>query len=265
VPSPPTHIPESADVGDARVRLLCILLSSDAEAALRDAHRSGFIHKWLPEISDLDMGDDSSHLHKDILAHTFMVTGSTPPRLRLRFAALFHDVGKPVTRHVDDRTVTFRHHEVAGARLTRRCLERMEVDPTLTCEVAELVGLSGRFHGYRDGWTDAAVRRFARDAGPLLEDLLDLARYDCTTRHAFKRRQLNADVDELAARIRTLAREDTLRRERPAINGEQVMALLGIGSGPEVGQALALLSSQGPGFGFEECERLLRDWWDAKP
>ena len=139
-----------------------------------------------PELSLLRMEQDPIHRHKDVLAHTVAVTSKTRPDLRVRLAALFHDVGKPRTRRIDEDGVTFRHHEAVGARMTKKRLTTLEFEEDLVADVSELVRMSGRFKGYSEGWSDSAVRRYAREAGPLLGDLNHLIRCDCTTRNQRK-------------------------------------------------------------------------------
>ncbi len=221
--------------------------------------------EFLPELRALRLEQDPIHRHKDVLAHTIAVVAKTSPRLVVRLAALLHDVGKPKTRSIGPRGVSFHHHEVVGARMARDRLRALRYPNDVVDDVQRLVFLHLRFHGYRDDvWTDAAVRRYARDAGPLLDELNELTRSDCTTRNERKARMLAARMDALEARIAELREREELSAIRPDIDGNRVMELLGVGPGPVVGEALAMLLEarldEGP-LGEEEAERRLLAWW----
>ncbi|MFW2383125.1 MAG: HDIG domain-containing metalloprotein [Acidimicrobiales bacterium] len=211
-----------------------------------------------------DQEQDPIHKHKDVLAHTVAVTSKTPPDPVIRLAALFHDIGKPATRSFDHGGVTFRHHEAVGAKITKKRLRALEFDRSTVKDVAELVRLSGRFKGYADGWSDSAVRRYARDAGHLLGQLNQLVRCDCTTRNRAKEARLMAHIDELEERIVELARADAKARERPQMDGNEVMEYLGLSGGPMVGKALTFLlelkRSEGE-LPQREVEHRLDAWW----
>jgi poly(A) polymerase len=233
-------------------------------AALWFVVRTGLAGEFLPELPGLALEQDPIHRHKDVLGHTLAVVDKTSPHRLLRLAALFHDVGKPKTRAITDGGVTFHHHEVVGARMTRVRMEALRYSAADTDTVVRLVELHLRFHTYRLGWTDKAVRRYVRDAGPLLDLLNELTRCDCTTRNASKARALARRMDELEARIAELRAQEELDALRPDLTGNQVMELLGLGPGPAVGQALAFLMElrldEGP-LGEEEAARRLRAWW----
>jgi poly(A) polymerase len=221
--------------------------------------------EFLPELRALRLEQDPIHRHKDVLAHTIAVVAKTSPRLVVRLAALLHDVGKPKTRSIGPRGVSFHHHEVVGARMARDRLRALRYPNDVVDDVQRLVFLHLRFHGYQDDvWSDAAVRRYARDAGPLLDELNELTRSDCTTRNERKARMLAARMDALEARIAELREREELDAIRPDIDGNRVMALLGVGPGPVVGEALAMLLEarldEGP-LGEEEAERRLLAWW----
>jgi poly(A) polymerase len=226
--------------------------------------RTGLAGEFLPELPGLALEQDPIHRHKDVLAHTLAVVDKTSPNRLLRLAALFHDVGKPRTRAITDGGVSFHHHEVVGARMTRTRMEALRYSAADTDTVVRLVELHLRFHTYRLGWTDKAVRRYVRDAGPLLDLLNELTRCDCTTRNAAKARALARRMDELEARIAELGEQEELRSLRPDLDGNQVMELLGIGPGRAVGQALNFLMElrldEGP-LGEEEAAARLRAWW----
>ncbi len=187
----------------------------------------------------------------------------------VRLAALMHDVGKPRTRKfLDDGTVTFHHHDVVGAKLTRKRMQALRFSGAEIDAVSHLVELHLRFHGYGGGeWTDSAVRRYVRDAGDQLERLHILTRADCTTRNRRKAERLRRSYDDLEARIARLSEEEELASMRPDLDGNQIMALLGIGPGREVGEAyrflLELRMDEGP-LGEDEAGRRLQEWWASR-
>jgi poly(A) polymerase len=226
---------------------------------------TGLADEFVPELPALALEQDPIHRHKDVLAHTIAVVENTSPRRLLRLAALFHDVGKPKTRSFGPRSaVTFHHHEVVGARMTRDRMRALRYSSEDVETVSRLVDLHLRFHTYRMGWTDSAVRRYVRDAGPLLDMLNELTRSDCTTRNAAKARALARRMDELEERIAELQAQEELAAIRPDLDGHQVMARLGLRPGPEVGEALSFLLElrleEGP-LGPEEAGRRLDAWW----
>jgi poly(A) polymerase len=229
--------------------------------------RTGLAADFMPELPGLALEQDPIHRHKDVLAHTLAVVDKTSRVRLLRLAALFHDVGKPKTRAITNGGVTFHHHEMVGARMTRTRMTALRYSADDIDIVVRLVELHLRFHTYRLGWTDKAVRRYVRDAGPLLDLLNELTRCDCTTRNASKARALARRMDELEARITELGQQEELDALRPDLTGNQVMELLGVGPGPVVGQALAFLMDlrldEGP-LSEEEAAARLRQWWQAQ-
>ena len=218
-----------------------VLVRDDPTAGLWSLVDSGWATENLPELPMLRLEQDPIHRHKDVLAHTIAVTSQAPSRLRVRLAALFHDVGKPATRKIESSAVTFHHHEAVGAKLTRNRMRNLGFDRQDVRDVSQLVYLSGRFKGYTDGWSDSAVRRYARDAGPLLGDLNALVRSDCTSRNPSRVRALHEALDDLEVRIGALARQDARKAERPELDGTAVMDHLGIEGGPDVGAAMKFL------------------------
>ena len=224
---------------------------------------------FLPELPALQLEQDPIHRHKDVLAHTIAVVENVRPEApgsfrHTRLAALFHDVGKPKTRGFSKaKGVTFHHHEAVGARMTRERMNAMRYSSDDTDKVSRLVELHLRFHTYRMGWTDSAVRRYVRDAGDLLVELNVLTRCDSTTRNERKAQQLSRRIDELEERIDVLAAQEELRAMRPDLDGNDVMEVLGVGPGPVVGRALAFLLElrieEGP-LGREEAARRLTEW-----
>jgi poly(A) polymerase len=241
-----------------------IMVLPEPSTALWFVVRTGLADEFLPELPGLALEQDPIHRHKDVLAHTLAVVDKTQPDRLLRLAALFHDVGKPRTRAFGEEGVTFHHHEVVGARMTRARMTALRYPNDEIEVVVDLVNLHLRFHTYRLGWTDRAVRRYVRDAGPLLDRLNELTRCDCTTRNANKARALGRRMDELEARIAALREQEELDAIRPDLNGDQVMNQLGIGPGREVGRALEYLLElrleEGP-LGEDEARRRLDEWW----
>jgi poly(A) polymerase len=248
-----------------RDELSKLLVVEDPSAGLWFLADTDLADHFLPELRALRLEQDPIHRHKDVLAHTIAVVAKTSPRLVVRLAALLHDVGKPATRAIGPKGVSFHHHEVVGARMARKRLRELRFPNEVVEDVQRLVFLHLRFHGYQDEvWTDAAVRRYARDAGDLLDDLNELTRCDCTTRNERRARLLAARMDALEARIAELREQEELDAIRPDIDGNRVMELLGIGPGRQVGEALAMLLEarldEGP-LGQEEAERRLLAWW----
>ncbi len=245
-------------------RLSVILLEPDCVPGLWASVDSGEMDHLVPELPALRMEQDPIHRHKDVLSHTIAVVAKTEPELTVRLAALFHDIAKPRTRSFEHGGVTFRHHEVVGARMARRRLTAMGYPDQVVDDVCEMVRLSGRFKGYAEGWSDAAVRRYARDAGPLLGRLNHLIRCDCTTRNKVKAAGIQTLMDDLELRIAELADEARRDAERPGMDGAAVMDHLGIGPGREIGEALAFLLAVKRSEGDleqPELEARLDVWW----
>jgi poly(A) polymerase len=230
--------------------------------------QTGLAGEFLPELPGLALEQDPIHRHKDVLAHTIAVIENTSPDKVLRLSALFHDVGKPKTRSFGTKgKVSFHHHEVVGARMTRDRMQALRYPTDEVEAVTQLVELHLRFHTYKMGWTDSAVRRYVRDAGPLLDRLNELTRCDCTTRNPKKAEALARRMDQLEARIVELREQEELAAIRPDLDGKAVMTHLGIGPGREVGEALAFLLElrleEGP-LGEEEAYRRLDQWWAGR-
>jgi poly(A) polymerase len=234
----------------------------------------------MPELPLLRLEEDEHHHHKDVYEHTLTVLEqaialedvhepTSGPDLTLRLAALLHDIGKPRTRKFeDDGRVSFHHHEVVGARMTRKRLTALRYPNDVVDDVSRLVELHLRFHGYGTGeWTDSAVRRYVRDAGPLLDRLHKLTRADCTTRNRRRAAALQRSYDSLERRIAELQAQEQLDAMRPDLDGRQIMAILGLRPGPEVGEAyrflLDLRLDRGP-LGEEAATEALRAWWAAR-
>ncbi|MDQ4064542.1 MAG: CCA tRNA nucleotidyltransferase [Actinomycetota bacterium] len=250
-----------------RDELVKLLVGKAPARALDQAEATGLTQHFLPELSALKLEQDPVHKHKDVFHHTLAVVERTDPEPELRLAALLHDIGKPRTRRIGPEGVSFHHHEVLGAKMAAERLRALHFDSHTVNTVSELIRLHHRFHTYRLGWTDSAVRRYVRDAGPLLGDLNRLVRADCTTRNPDKARRLATRMDELEERITDLAAREELARIRPDLDGNEVMAHLGIAPGPLVGEALEHLLEirldEGP-LPKGEAYRRLDDWARAK-
>ena len=224
---------------------------------------TGLADEFIPELPALALEIDPVHQHKDVLAHTIAVVEKASPRLELRLAALFHDIGKPATREFGPGGVSFHHHEVVGARMTRRRMKALRYSKQTTEDVSRLVFLHMRPHTYQMGWNDSAVRRYVRDAGPLLKDLNELVRCDVTTRNQRRERTISRRIDELEERIAILREEEELDALRPPIDGNQVMEHLNLEPGRQVGEIMKMLYEKriedGP-YTEEEAFALLDEW-----
>jgi len=233
---------------------------------------TGLADEFLPELAGLRLEQDPIHRHKDVLTHTIAVVENVRrdahPSFdfrRTRLAAFYHDIGKPRTRsYRKGKGVSFHHHEVVGARMTRDRMQALRYSNEDVEQVTKLVELHLRFHTYKMGWTDAAVRRYVRDAGSLLVELNVLTRCDCTTRDERKAVMLSKRMDDLEVRIAELAEQEEIERIRPELNGNEVITHLGITPGPAVGKAmdflLELRLEEGP-LGRDEALRRLDEWW----
>lgn len=262
-------------VRDELVKLVCAPYPRLGLALLVDTRLADLV---LPELPALKLERDEHHRHKDVYEHTLTVLEQAidlePGRLEspdfvARFAALMHDVGKPRTRKfVDDGTVTFHHHDVVGAKMTRKRMKALRFSNDDIEAVGRLVELHLRFHGYGTGeWTDSAVRRYVRDAGDQLARLHVLTRADSTTRNKRKADRLQRTYDDLEERIARLSEKEELDAIRPDLDGNQIMGILGIGPGREVGQAyqflLELRMDHGP-QSEEDATRALLAWWNDR-
>lgn len=282
--------PELARITVERVavELDKMLLGADPVAGIDLMVQTGMGEVVLPEIGGMQMAIDEHHQHKDVYQHSLTVLRqaialeesggqersdsgeeSGGPDLVLRWAALLHDIGKPATRrHEPDGGVSFHHHEVVGAKMARKRMRALKYSKQMIDDVSQLVYLHLRFHGYGDGrWTDSAVRRYVADAGPLLPRLHKLVRADCTTRNKRRAARLQANYDDLEARIAELAAREDLARVRPDLDGNAIMELLGIPAGPQVGEAWNYLKElrldRGP-LSRDEATAELLAWWNAR-
>jgi poly(A) polymerase len=269
--------PQLARISAERVaaELDKLLLGGDPVAGIDLLVQTGMGEVVLPEVGGMQMAIDEHHQHKDVYWHSLTVLQQAialeddGPDLVLRWAALLHDIGKPETRrHEPDGGVSFHHHEVVGAKMVRKRLRALKYSKQMVADVSQLVYLHLRFHGYGDGkWTDSAVRRYVTDAGPLLPRLHKLVRADCTTRNKRRAARLRASYDRLEARIAELAAQEDLARVRPDLDGNQIMELLDIPAGPQVGEAWRYLKElrmdRGP-LTAEEASAELLAWWQSR-
>ncbi|HAN71824.1 MAG TPA: CCA tRNA nucleotidyltransferase [Actinobacteria bacterium] len=263
-----------------REELMKIVMSPAPRRGLTLLVDTGLSEYVLPELPMLRLEPDEHHHHKDVYEHTLTVLEqamvledahepASGPDPVLRLAALLHDIGKPRTRRFeDDGRVSFHHHEVVGARMTRKRMQALRFSNEMTEEVATLVALHLRFHGYGTGeWTDSAVRRYVRDAGPLLTRLHKLTRADSTTRNRKRALALQRSYDSLERRIAELAEQEELAAMRPDLDGREIMRILDIPPGREVGEAyqflLDLRLDRGP-MDPALAEEALRAWWSAR-
>lgn len=233
---------------------------------------TGLAAHFFPELPAMKLEQDPIHRHKDVLTHTFAVVENVQPNAApnfdfriTRLAALFHDIGKPKTRSFKDgKGVTFHHHEVVGARMSRDRLKALRYSSEDVHAITELVALHLRFHTYQMGWTNAAVRRYVRDAGKYLVELNVLTRCDCTTRNEKKALTLAKRMDELEARIEELEKEEEIAAMRPELDGAAVMEYLHLQPGREVGAALEFLMEvrlEEGLLGDDEIKSRLDQWW----
>jgi poly(A) polymerase len=263
-----------------REELIKIIMSDHPRIGLTIMVETGLAEYVLPELPLLQLEEDEHHHHKDVYEHTLKVLEQAidletkhepelPNDLILRLAALLHDIGKPKTRKFEsDGRVSFHHHEVVGARMTKKRMKALRFSNEQIEEVATLVELHLRFHGYGTGeWSDSAVRRYVRDAGAQLTRLHKLTRADSTTRNKRRAATLQAAYDSLEQRIAQLQEQEELDAMRPDLDGSQIMEILGIGPGREVGEAYKFLMElrldQGPQSPQSAKQQLLQ-WWSER-
>ncbi|MCK0516314.1 CCA tRNA nucleotidyltransferase [Williamsia sp. DF01-3] len=252
-----------------------LILGEHAVEGVETLCETGLAELIIPEIPGMKLAIDEHHQHKDVYTHSLTVLAQAmdledgDPDLVLRWAAILHDIGKPATRrHEPNGGVSFHHHEVVGAKMVRKRLRALKYPKAVIEDVANLVFLHLRFHGYGDNqWTDSAVRRYVTDAGPLLPRLHKLVRADCTTRNKRRARKLQQNYDNLEQRIARIAEQEDLAKVRPDLDGNTIMELLDLPPGPMVGKAWRYLKElrldRGP-MSREEAEESLRQWWAAE-
>jgi len=260
-----------------RDEFIKILMSQSPRIGITVLVETGLADYFLPEVPKLKLEIDEHHHHKDVYEHSLTVLEQAiglesrldGPNLTLRLAALLHDIGKPKTKQlIAGGGVSFHHHEVVGARMCKERMKKLRFDNHIIEDVSQLVFLHLRFHGYGSGeWTDSAVRRYVRDAGPLLTHLHLLTRADCTTRNKKKAESLAKTYDQLEERIALLMEQEELDKIRPDLSGEEIMQILGIKPSPTVGKAydflLELRLEKGP-IGKEAATAELLTWWKGQ-
>ncbi len=260
-----------------RDEFIKIMMSDNPRLGITLLVESGLAEIFLPEIPKLKLEIDEHHHHKDVYEHSLTVLEQAialearvgGPNLTLRLASLLHDIGKPKTKElIAGGGVSFHHHEVVGARMGKERMKKLRFDNHIIKDVAQLIFLHLRFHGYGNGeWTDSAVRRYVRDAGELLTHLHLLTRADCTTRNQKKAEGLAKTYDQLEARIALLMEQEELNKIRPDLSGEQIMEILSIKPSPAVGKAydflLELRLEHGP-LGEEKAKQELLNWWKVQ-
>ena len=260
-----------------RDEFIKIMMSDNPRLGITLLVETGLAEIFLPEIPKLKLEIDEHHHHKDVYEHSLTVLEQAialearlgGPNLTLRLAALLHDIGKPKTKElIAGGGVSFHHHEVVGARMGKERMKKLRFDNHIIKDVAQLIFLHLRFHGYGNGeWTDSAVRRYVRDADELLTHLHLLTRADCTTRNQKKAEGLAKTYDQLEARIALLMEQEELNKIRPDLSGEQIMEILSIKPSPAVGKAydflLELRLEHGP-LGEEKAKAELLTWWKVQ-
>lgn len=260
-----------------RDEFIKILMSPSPRIGITVLVETGLADYFLPEVPKLKLEIDEHHHHKDVYEHSLTVLEQAiglesrlgGPNLTLRLAALLHDIGKPKTKQlIAGGGVSFHHHEVVGARMCKERMKKLRFDNHMIEDVSQLVFLHLRFHGYGSGeWTDSAVRRYVRDAGPLLTHLHLLTRADCTTRNKKKAESLAKTYDQLEERIALLMEQEELDKIRPDLSGEEIMQILAIKPSPTVGKAydflLELRLEKGP-IGKEAATAELLTWWKGQ-
>ena len=221
-----------------------LLTGKEPSLGLKAFVESGLSELIMPELNELKIEVDPKHHHKDVYEHTMVVLDRVSPTLISRMSALLHDIGKPKTKGIENGKVHFRHHEVVGAKMSKKILKRLKYDNETIKKVSLLVENHLRPHTFKMGWTDSAVRRYIIDAGGLLEELNDLVRADITTKNKAKYEEINKYLDEMEERIREVAEKEELSKLRPPISGDEIMDMFDLEPGPSVGVIMKALYEQ---------------------
>ena len=221
-----------------------LLVGRTPSMGIRTLVESGLSLYIIPEINELKIEVDPKHHHKDVYEHTLAVLDGVPPKLTLRMGALLHDIAKPNTKGIENGKVHFRHHEVVGARMTKKILKGLKYDNKTIEDIALLVEQHLRPHTFKMGWTDSAVRRYIVDAGHMLEDLNELVRADVTTKNKIKAKEIYENLDEMEKRIEEVKAKEELSKIRPALSGDEIMEHFNIQPGPKVGVIMKALYEQ---------------------
>ena len=221
-----------------------LLTGKDPSLGLKAFVESGLSELIMPELNELKIEVDPKHHHKDVYEHTMVVLDRVSPTLVSRMSALLHDIGKPKTKGIENGKVHFRHHEVVGAKMSKKILKRLKYDNETIKKVSLLVENHLRPHTFKMGWTDSAVRRYIIDAGGLLEELNDLVRADITTKNKAKYEEINKYLDEMEERIKEVAEKEELSKLRPPLSGDEIMEIFDLEPGPSVGIIMKALYEQ---------------------
>ncbi len=221
-----------------------LLTGKEPSLGLKAFVESGLSELIMPELNELKIEVDPKHHHKDVYEHTMVVLDRVSPTLISRMSALLHDIGKPKTKGIENGKVHFRHHEVVGAKMSKKILKRLKYDNETIKKVSLLVENHLRPHTFKMGWTDSAVRRYIIDAGGLLEELNDLVRADITTKNKAKYEEINKYLDEMEERIKEVAEKEELSKLRPPISGDEIMDMFDLEPGPSVGIIMKALYEQ---------------------
>ena len=221
-----------------------LLTGKEPSLGLKAFVESGLSELIMPELNELNIEVDPKHHHKDVYEHTMDVLDRVSPTLVSRMSALLHDIGKPKTKGIENGKVHFRHHEVVGAKMSKKILKRLKYDNETIKKVSLLVENHLRPHTFKMGWTDSAVRRYIIDAGGLLEELNDLVRADITTKNKAKYEEINKYLDEMEERIKEVAEKEELSKLRPPISGDEIMDMFDLEPGPSVGVIMKALYEQ---------------------
>ena len=220
------------------------MIGKNPSLGLRTFVESGLSSYTIPELNALKIEVDPNHHHKDVYEHTLTVVDNVSPTLIRRLGALFHDIAKPNTKGIENGKVHFRHHEVVGAKMTKRILQELKYDKKTIKDVARLVELHLRPHTFKMGWTDSAVRRYIVDAGEVLDDLNNLVRADVTTKNKQKAQEIYDKLDEMENKIKDVLEKEEMSKLRPPITGDEIMEIFNLEPGPKVGLIMKALYEQ---------------------
>ena len=227
-----------------RDELTKLLTGKNPSLGIRALLESGLSKLIMPELNELKMEVDPNHHHKDVYEHTLVVLDRVSPTLVSRMSALLHDIGKPKTKGIENGKVHFRHHEVVGAKMTKKIMKGLKYDKDTTNKVALLVENHLRPHTFKMGWTDSAVRRYIIDSDGLTDELNEFVRADITTKNKEKEAEINKYLDEMEKRIEEVKEKEELSKLRPPITGNEIMDMFELEPGPIVGKIMDALYEQ---------------------
>ncbi len=235
---------EIVSIERIRDELTKLLTGKNPSLGIKAFVESGLSQLIMPELDELKIEVDPNHHHKDVYEHTMVVVDRVSPTLISRMSALLHDIGKPKTKGIENGKVHFRHHEVVGAKMSKKIMKRLKYDKRTTSDVALLVENHLRPHTFKMGWTDSAVRRYIIDAGDLMSELNELVRADITTKNKEKYEEINKYLDEMEVRIKEVTEKEELSKLRPPISGDEIMEMFNLEPGPVVGKIMKALYEQ---------------------